>query len=36
MVATEGWAVTAGGRADWAVSTAGMPVMTPSLLVMVR
>lgn len=36
MVATSGCEVTAGGRADWAVSTAGMPVTTPRELVCVR
>jgi hypothetical protein len=36
MVATAGCEVTAGGRADWAVSTAGMPVTTPRELVCVR
>lgn len=36
MVATSGWEVTAGGRADWAVATEGMPVTTPRELVCVR
>ena len=36
IVATSGCEVTAGGRADWAVSTAGMPVTTPRELVCVR
>ena len=36
MVATDGWVVTAAGRADWAVTTVGMPVTTPRLLVWVR
>ena len=36
MVATAGCEVTAGGRADCAVSTEGMPVTTPRELVWVR
>ena len=36
MVATSGCVVTAGGSADWAVSTEGMPVTTPRELVCVR
>lgn len=33
---TEGCVVTAAGRSDCEVATAGMPVMTPSELVSVR